>query len=150
MFAPRSPEHRPDEMSGSDSSQSSLFPPGVVSDIMDCRPLELGNTSQTVQPENMRGTDLYDGPESSPATQTVSSMLNCNAPLYTTNTYTRHKRMANDRPKQTPMITAIKPKSPDKIQMSLSASLPMLKRPGKSPRVFLKQPGLSVDRGVNL
>jgi hypothetical protein len=76
MFAPRSPQHRPDEMSSSDPSQSSLFPPDLVSDIMDCRPLEPTNTSQTVQPENVHGTDLYDGPESPPVTQTVSSMLN--------------------------------------------------------------------------
>ncbi|KAM0209176.1 hypothetical protein ACHAQD_000958 [Fusarium lateritium] len=59
--------------SNSDPSQSSLFPPDIVSDILDCRPLELTNRSQTVRPENMHGADLYDGPESPPVTQTAQN-----------------------------------------------------------------------------
>lgn len=57
--------------------------------------------------------------------------------------------MANGRPKQTTMITTIKPKSPDKIQVSLSDSLPMPQRPGERPRASpLKRPGFSIERGV--
>ncbi|KAM0442466.1 hypothetical protein ACHAQK_004159 [Fusarium lateritium] len=70
---PRFPEYLPDEMSSSGPSQSSLFPPDIVSDILDCRPLELTNCSQTVRPENMHGADLYDGPESPPVTQTAQN-----------------------------------------------------------------------------
>ncbi|KAM0344383.1 hypothetical protein ACHAPU_007567 [Fusarium lateritium] len=72
-FAPRAPENTSDEWPSSDP-YASLFPSGVVGNIPDCRPLEVINNPQTVQPENMRGADLYDGPNTPPAvTQNTQS-----------------------------------------------------------------------------
>ncbi|KAM0250588.1 hypothetical protein ACHAP5_002118 [Fusarium lateritium] len=94
------PEHLPDEMSSSDPSQSSLFPPDIVSDIPDCRPLELTDRSQTVLPENMHGADLYDGPESPPVTQTAQN--NGKRPAETNHNDNNHQAKA---PRQDPCVS---------------------------------------------
>ncbi|KAH6960798.1 hypothetical protein DER45DRAFT_172245 [Fusarium avenaceum] len=99
LFTPRSAE-LPDEMSGSDPSQSSLLPPDVLSDILDCRPLELANSSQTVQPANMHGTDLYDGPQSPPVTQTAQT--NGKRPAETNHNDNNHQAKI---PRQDPSVS---------------------------------------------
>ncbi|CAJ0545630.1 Ff.00g091030.m01.CDS01 [Fusarium sp. VM40] len=99
LFAARSAELA-DEMSGSDPSQSSVLPPDVLSDILDCRPLEPPNSSQTVQPANMHGTDLYDGPESSPVTQTAQT--NGKRPAETNHNDNNHQAKI---PRQDPSVS---------------------------------------------
>ncbi|KAF4999189.1 hypothetical protein FGRMN_2648 [Fusarium graminum] len=63
-FDLRAPENTSDEWPSSEPPYAYLFSSG---DIPDCRPLEFTDRPQTVRPENMRGADLYDGPNSPPA-----------------------------------------------------------------------------------
>ncbi|KAF5663074.1 hypothetical protein FHETE_7641 [Fusarium heterosporum] len=80
-FASGAPENTSDEWPSSEP-YASLFPSSAVGDIPDCRPLEVADRPQTVQPENMRGADLYDGPNSPPAV-TQNSKSNGKRPAET-------------------------------------------------------------------